>query len=63
MPMLLTVTEAARELGLSRSSVYTLIRTDALPSLKIRRSRRVPWDAVVELVAASRAERDDIRTA
>jgi excisionase family DNA binding protein len=41
--------EAARFLGLSRSSIYKLIAQGVLPSVKIGNSRRVPVRAVREL--------------
>ena len=53
-PLLLTVRQAARELGLSRSTIYSLISTGELASIKIGRSRRIPWEAVVAFVATYR---------
>ena len=53
-PLLLTVRQAARELGLSRSTIYSLISTGELASIKIGRSRRIPWEAVVAFVATHR---------
>ncbi len=46
------VADAARFLGISRSSVYKLIRSGQLPSVKLGTSRRVPIRAVWELAAA-----------
>lgn len=48
---LLTVDEAAAELGVSRSRIFGLIKTGALRSIKLGASRRIPRDAVDELVA------------
>ena len=53
-PLLLTVRQTARELGLSRSTIYALIGSGELASVKIGRSRRVPWEAVVALATATR---------
>ncbi len=40
--MLLTVAEAAEVLGVGKSTVYDLMRTRQLPSVKLGRLRRVP---------------------
>ena len=39
--LLLTVEDTARALNLSRTTVYELIRSGRLPTLKIGRSRRI----------------------
>ena len=44
------VSDAARFLGISRSSVYKLIASGIMPSVKFGNSRRVPIRAVRELV-------------
>lgn len=51
-PMLLTVAEAARRLGISRSSLYDQITSGAIRSVKIGKLRRVPVVALAEFVAA-----------
>jgi excisionase family DNA binding protein len=43
--LLLTPEEAADVLGLSRSTVYDLIRLNELASVKIGKARRVPVEA------------------
>jgi excisionase family DNA binding protein len=43
------VADVARFLKLSRSTVYHLMDTGVLPSVKIGRSRRIPHRAVLEL--------------
>jgi len=48
---LLTILEAAQMLRLGRSTLYELIYSGRLPSVKIGRSRRIPRDAVRKLVA------------
>jgi excisionase family DNA binding protein len=44
--LLLTVEEAAELLHLGRSTVFDLIRSGELPSVKIGRSRRIPADSL-----------------
>jgi excisionase family DNA binding protein len=46
--LLLTVEEAAEQLRLGRSTVFDLIRSGELRSVKIGRSRRIPLDALRE---------------
>lgn len=55
-PLLLTVTEAARALGMGESKVKAYIRTGELSSVKLGKSRRVAPGALREFVA--RLERD-----
>ncbi|MEU7068697.1 helix-turn-helix domain-containing protein [Streptomyces narbonensis] len=47
---LLTVPEVMARLKLGRSTVYDLIRSRRLVSLTIGRSRRVPADAVRDVI-------------
>jgi excisionase family DNA binding protein len=47
---LLRVEEAADLLAISRTQVYALIRSRALDSVKLGRSRRVPLSAVVTFI-------------
>lgn len=46
-----TVNEAASDLGLSRRTVYTLIQTGELRSLKIRGARRVEESEIARFKA------------
>lgn len=48
---LLNMREAAILLSLGRSSLYTLVATGQIRSVKIGRSRRIPADAIDEFVA------------
>ena len=48
---LMTVSEVARFLGLSRASIYLLMERGELPWVKLGRARRVPRRAVVELAS------------
>ena len=45
------ITDAAKFLGISRSLVYRLIDSGALPTVRIGRSRRIPIRAVREFAA------------
>jgi excisionase family DNA binding protein len=47
------ISDAARFLGISRSLVYRLINSGALPTVRIGRSRRIPIRAVRELAATN----------
>lgn len=47
---LLAVDEAAARLRVSRWTLYCLIRSKELRSLKIRRRRLIPVDAVTECI-------------
>lgn len=48
-PIFLSVLEAARLLGIGRSTVYEFLRTGRLPSLTIGRRRLIARTAVEEL--------------
>jgi excisionase family DNA binding protein len=50
---LMTVAEAGRFAGLSRSSLYALMEEGKLVYAKIGRARRIPRRALVELAASS----------
>ena len=50
-PALLTVPEAMSALRLSRATIYDLIRSGELSSVKVGRSRRIPTQAVQTFVA------------
>ena len=53
-PILLTPTEAARALGIGRSKLYELLQAGVLESVHIGACRRIPTDALTELVARLR---------
>jgi len=48
--VLLRPEEVAEALGVGRTSVYELLRSGELRSVKIGKSRRIPTEAVRELV-------------
>jgi len=48
----LTPEEAAKALGVGRTTIYRLMREGALRSFAIGRSRRIPVEALAEFVRA-----------
>ncbi|MFF5250208.1 helix-turn-helix domain-containing protein [Streptosporangium sp. NPDC000095] len=48
--LVITVDEAAQKLRVSRWTLYTLIRSNQLRTIKIGRRRLVPVDALAECV-------------
>lgn len=52
--LLLTPAEVAAALGIGRSKVYELLQTGQLHSVRIGTCRRVPADALNDLVTALR---------
>lgn len=56
-PLLLTVVETARLLGVGRSTAYELLASGELESVHIGRSRRVPVAAVENYVESLRSSR------
>ena len=55
-PILLTPAAAAEKLSLARSTVYQLVLTGELESIKIGRSRRVLASALTEYIDRLRRE-------
>lgn len=49
-PRLIKVEDAAKLLNIGRSAVYDLIRSGRLRSVKIGKSRRIPREAVDEVI-------------
>ncbi len=49
--LLLSVEEAAVALSLGRSLVYDLVMCGDIRSIKVRRTRRIPVDALQEYIA------------
>ena len=54
--LLLTPVEAARRLSLARSTLYELVLTGEIVSIKIGRSRRIPAAALDAYIARLLAE-------
>lgn len=57
--LLLTVREAASQLGLGRSHVYKLIMAGEIRSILIGRSRRVPAQGLDQYIANLLEEQSD----
>lgn len=49
-PLLVTIEGAARRLGVGRSTIYELMRSEQLESVKIGRCTRIPTDSIDALV-------------
>lgn len=60
-PVVLKPEDAARSLGISRSSLYELLSRDEIESIKIGRSRRIPIAAIDSYVARLVAEQTEDR--
>jgi excisionase family DNA binding protein len=56
MTMTMTVSEAARVLGISRSSAYECVRRGELRAVRLGRRLVVPRSAVTELLEGVRVE-------
>jgi excisionase family DNA binding protein len=52
--LLLTVSEAARRLGIGRSLLYELMANDEIESIHVGRLRRIPVDALVTYINQQR---------
>lgn len=48
--VLLTVEEAARRLQIGRTTMYTLIKEGAIPSVRIGQLRRIPAESLTTYV-------------
>ncbi len=55
-PQLISVTDAADRLGLSRSKCYELLATGELPSVRIGRSRRIDIRDLRRFIDAHRTD-------
>lgn len=53
--LLLTPEQAAKRLEVGRSTLYGLIASGEVESIKVGRARRIPADALVEYVGRLRA--------
>lgn len=52
--LLLTVEEAAEQLGIGRTLMYALVKQGAVESVQIGRLRRIPADALARYLAQLR---------
>ena len=53
---LLTPEEVAYQLGIGRTTVFDLLATSELDSLKIGRSRRIPVQALVDFIERAKLD-------
>lgn len=49
--LLLTVEEAARNLNIGRTLAWQLVRQGELPSIRLGRCVRIPWQALQDWIA------------
>jgi len=61
--IVLTVAEAADELGIGRTLMYSLVSSGAVESVTIGRLRRIPADALAAYVESLRPRRGSDRVA
>jgi excisionase family DNA binding protein len=54
-PLTVTVEQAAKLLGIGRSTAYELVHTGDIPSLRLGRRIVVPTSGLTELLTAARA--------
>lgn len=52
--LVMTVEEAAQRLGIGRTLMYALVKSEAIESVCIGRLRRIPEDALIEFVRGLR---------
>ena len=53
-PLLLTIPETCRETRLGRSKIYELIGEGEIETVKIGKSRRVPYASILALIEKTR---------
>ena len=58
--LLLTVSEAARQLGIGRSLLYELLAEGQVESIHVGRLRRIPIDALAAYIDRQRPNRTGI---
>jgi len=58
--LLLTIDECAAYLSLGRSQVYALVTAGKIPSVKIGRSRRVPFSGLQDFVEKLQVECQEV---
>jgi excisionase family DNA binding protein len=60
--LLLTVSEAAQQLGIGRSLLYELLADGQVESIHVGRLRRIPIDALADFIDRRRPNRPDMVT-
>ncbi|MET9269789.1 helix-turn-helix domain-containing protein [Kribbella sp. NPDC003557] len=62
-PLLLTVEQAAQQLGIGRTTVFALLKSGELESVPLGRLRRIPAECITEYIDRLRAAARDGRQA
>lgn len=62
-PLLLTVEQAAQQLGIGRTTVFALLKSGELESIPLGRLRRIPAECITEYIDRLRAAARDNRQA
>lgn len=62
-PLLLTVEQAAQQLGIGRTTVFALLKSGDLESIPLGRLRRIPAECITEYIDRLRAAARDNRQA
>ena len=62
MPIVLTIEEAARRLGIGRTLMYSLVMAGEVESVSIGRLRRIPVECLTEYVANLRAQAQPVQS-
>ena len=58
--LLLTVPEAAQQLGIGRSLLYELLADGQVESIHVGRLRRIPIDALADFIDRQRSSRPEV---
>ena len=58
--LLLTVSEAAKQLGIGRSLLYELLAEGQVESIHVGRLRRIPIDALADFIDRQLSSRSDV---
>ncbi|TDU89446.1 excisionase family DNA binding protein [Kribbella voronezhensis] len=62
-PLLLTVEQAAQQLGIGRTTVFALVKSGDLESIPLGRLRRIPAECITEYINRLRGAARDSRQA
>ncbi|GAB1695049.1 helix-turn-helix domain-containing protein [Krasilnikovia sp. M28-CT-15] len=62
-PLVLTIEQAARRLGIGRTLMYALVTSGEIESVTIGRLRRIPADCITEYVNRLREQNTRLPTA
>lgn len=62
-PLVLTIEQAARRLGIGRTLMYALVTSGQIESVTIGRLRRVPADCLTDYINRLRRQNADLSSA